>query len=809
MATRERKATRSNTDSPTISNSSSRSDTASPVTVAGQRNTNKSKSEVTTPVRNPLRSTRAGSVAQGGSPPDQAPLPPPATDQSQSQSSSSQGDPPNPDMDSSSNHGTEDTSKTNIRSRPTRQTTTTTTTADAPATRGIRKPVVANAHNIKRNSLPVTGARAAKMGTRRNSSGRMEAILKACAEDESGNVVVSKPRRGRPGNASVTANERRSLLRRKRAASADDKEEDQAEDSVSIPVDDQEESAEKVDNAEEDSGGRKSVDSVQSKCSDATEEQSSLLLEVKEETQEAMEEQEEEVEVEKGNTSVNKTRGRPGRKRKRAGGNQRKSPVKRATTGTPVEVVAGEDQEEKEEGVEELNVTPTAIKSEVLLDEEDAEEVEGLQVTDDEDTVEKEQEVKTGEKEVVIQEEETQKEIKDNVEKSESDKSEKVESIKSPESEEALDEIKNGDDNEKTTVDDDEKSEKKETGPANGELLSIKVEPVDEVEESQSSPGHEKDTAKDSSPSPTLAKDSSLSPVSVQQICGQPAFLENNPGIEKDPKVAAEMVVQKEKLASGVSSDQKEDEDESDKMDVTPPTEDCSAEGKENQNQVNVPSEETKGEEEEGKMSPPEDPLTIPVVVKEIKKEPESPECSTKKENHLKVLGLLTLKAADKAKHEKARRREILKAFPTPPSINLQLASAGGDSDGGNSGEGVKTGKSAKGSNNPEYTGTLKTVIKLNRKNGNGASSAKGGAGGNNSAGGGGGRQSLKMTFQKGRGKGGNANNGGPGASAGGVGGAGKDSRTSASEGEEYYTISKEVSRRIRERIQFSLYTCF
>lgn len=209
-------------------------------------------------------------------------------------------------MDSSSNHGTEDTSKTNVRSRPTRQTTTT-TTAEAPATRGIRKPVVANAHNIKRNSLPVTGARAAKMGTRRNSSGRMEAILKACAEDESGNVVVSKPRRGRPGNASVTANERRSLLRRKRAASADDKEEDQAEDSVPMPVDEQEESAEKVDNPEEDSGGRKSVDSVQSKCSEATEEQSSLL-EVKEEPQETMEEQEEEVEVEKGNTSVNKTR---------------------------------------------------------------------------------------------------------------------------------------------------------------------------------------------------------------------------------------------------------------------------------------------------------------------------------------------------------------------------------------------------------------------------------------------------------------------------------------------------------------------
>ena len=706
MATRERKATRSNTDSPTISNnSSSRSDTASPVTVVGQRSANKSKAESTTPVRNPLRSTRAGSVAQGsqsGSPPD-ANLPPPSAD-------------------SVDVNEEEDTKS--VRSRPTRQTTaaTTETSEDKqPSGRGIRKPVVANVHSIKRNSLPIVTGRAAKMTTRRNSSGKMEAILKACAEDDAGALVSAKPKRGRPVTSNsqttinaLTAGERRTLLRRKRASSVDTAQE--KEDSMV------------VDGAAEEDEDEEEEES--SKC------ESEQSEKVEKEDQVDQPPEEEKV--------IKAARGRPvGRKRKR-GGFKRNSPVKRVATDGDMEV---------------------KVKSETLGDEDE-------EVDAEEDN-----------ESVVVPPEEDEEEEKNDI-----DEEEKVKPVDGEEEEKETEGVESGKK--------DESSEEVEV--SNGKL-TIKVEPLEGKEEEEEQVVEKKDKLDKEllSPSPSLPRDNSLSPVSVQQICGQPAFLENNPGIEKDPQVAAEMGVQVQQKAQQEKSQMSGEE-----------CQEKNTEEKENENQENVQPEENSDEVKEKEKDTAEDQKAVDsseiktkdedqpptVVIPEIKKEPESPECSTKKENHLKVLGLLTLRAADQAKHEKARRREILKAFPTPPSISLQQLSAGGDSDGGGNGNGNgnKASRNGGAGGNQEYTGTLKTVIKLNRKNGNSAKgSGNGGAGGG--ATGASGRQSLKMTFQKGRGKGASGQNGAAGGGSSGSA-TGKDSRQSASEGEEYYTISKEVS---------------
>lgn len=98
------------------------------------------------------------------------------------------------------------------------------------------------------------------------------------------------------------------------------------------------------------------------------------------------------------------------------------------------------------------------------------------------------------------------------------------------------------------------------------------------------------------------------------------------------------------------------------------------------------------------------------------------------KESHLKTLGLLTHQAAVEATIEKQKRREQLKA-------SIASSSTAG-------GKGKK--------NSSEYTGTLKTVIKLHRSGG-GSSSSEGKKKGN---------LPLKMTLHKGRAKnGGNGNN--------------------------------------------------
>lgn len=119
----------------------------------------------------------------------------------------------------------------------------------------------------------------------------------------------------------------------------------------------------------------------------------------------------------------------------------------------------------------------------------------------------------------------------------------------------------------------------------------------------------------------------------------------------------------------------------------------------------------------------------------------ETAEDRKQKESHLKHLGLLTHQAAEEATIEKQKRREQLKA---------SLA---------NSGHG------GKGKKQSDYTGTLKTVIKLHRGNNEGKKK---------------GNQSLKMTLHKGRAKNGNGND--------------RDSNSAGnSEEDTYYIQSQDI----------------
>lgn len=131
--------------------------------------------------------------------------------------------------------------------------------------------------------------------------------------------------------------------------------------------------------------------------------------------------------------------------------------------------------------------------------------------------------------------------------------------------------------------------------------------------------------------------------------------------------------------------------------------------------------------------------------------EDETIEDLKQKESHLKTLGLLTHQAAVEATIEKQKRREQMKA-------SIASSSTAG-------GKGKK--------NSTEYTGTLKTVIKLHR--GGGSSSNESKKKGN---------LPLKMTLHKGR-----AKNGGTGSSSNDR----SDPHSAAnSEEDTYYTIQNQ-----------------
>lgn len=123
----------------------------------------------------------------------------------------------------------------------------------------------------------------------------------------------------------------------------------------------------------------------------------------------------------------------------------------------------------------------------------------------------------------------------------------------------------------------------------------------------------------------------------------------------------------------------------------------------------------------------------------------ETPESQKRKENVLKTLGLLTHKAAKEATIEKLKERErIYGSMSSLMNKNKAVKSGSGD-----------------------YTGTLKTVIKLNRGSGTGEREKKRC------------RSSLKMTFQKSKSR----------------GKLGPEVGEEAAEDDAYYTIERREVR--------------
>lgn len=214
-----------------------------------------------------------------------------------------------------------------------------------------------------------------------------------------------------------------------------------------------------------------------------------------------------------------------------------------------------------------------------------------------------------------------------------------------------------------------------------------------------------------------------VSEISVKTFYGEPDFLENNLGIEKDPKLG-EIVQVKNKIGS----DMVELRDE---LPIKKPIEDSDISESEKASVApELTTDTLKAATDEAVTDTALDTIEIPIQNVEVANEPkneepeavvednkenkkaeeikidspkddeklentnadhcfdESPDSIKEKEKHLLSLGLLSHEAAVEAAKEKRKRREILQRNIT------------------------KTDKRAKGS---EYTGTLKTIIKLNR----------------------------------------------------------------------------------------------
>lgn len=376
----------------------------------------------------------------------------------------------------------------------------------------------------------------------------------------------------------------------------------------------------------------------------------------------------------------------------------------------------------------------------------------------------------------------------------------------------------------------------------NCDLVSTKVLTVTTTSDVTSD--EKENSEKASSLSPVLESEG-LSEISVKQFYGQPDFLENNLGIEEDPKLGEIVqvhektkldaeIVQEKKEISAMEVDETTMEETVEKEELKVEEEEVTADDLNQKNESEtetdlvkddtlkieittngvheiVPTEEDISEKlsiAEEKSSKPEivEKIVKPEVTKKLEEpveidgekikadddilalsnsskqtitrdepmiEPEnkenilnnfkdstddkknsiamnddksdvptvseSPERLKQKESHFLTLGLLTHKAAVAAKIEKQKRREQLHS---------------------NS----KSSKSQRGS---DYTGTLKTVIKLHRPTGGGDKTDKKKS-----------RLPLKMTLHKGRGKSVN------------------DKETTSahnSEDDTYYTIQNEV----------------
>lgn len=163
--------------------------------------------------------------------------------------------------------------------------------------------------------------------------------------------------------------------------------------------------------------------------------------------------------------------------------------------------------------------------------------------------------------------------------------------------------------------------------------------------------------------------------------------------------------------------------------------------------------------------------------------ENDDEETLKKKELHLQNLGLVTHKAAEK------RRLEVIQSS----AANVEASKAATHQHQNNKRNGKNSSHAA--STHHEYTGTLKTIIKINRNSTGGTASGSNGRKSQNNATGSTAsreqhqqqqqrRQSLKMTFQKGR------------ARAHGTGSYDRSQQDREGHVEDnYYTIQNEVRR--------------
>jgi hypothetical protein len=269
---------------------------------------------------------------------------------------------------------------------------------------------------------------------------------------------------------------------------------------------------------------------------------------------------------------------------------------------------------------------------------------------------------------------------------------------------------------------------------------------------------------KDQSLSPELVSEE-MDTESVQHLYDKPDFLENNLGIEQDPKLGeivkvqektkvVEVIKNEEEVATEEETvtaedvemkevDEKQEETEADDEKVVEKEEKFNGEAEMKSEEDEKPTpevaeEEIKSEEssvkdeesgEENKenngessgksvgSNSPRSEDRLKTVSEEnvpkIELNPAEMELFKQKESHLLSLGLLTHKAAGEAKLAKQRRKEELaKTIVAQPTQGRKKKENSGDQ---------------------QYTGTLKTIIKLNRTEKEKRKT----------------RMPLKMTFQK------------------------------------------------------------
>lgn len=252
-------------------------------------------------------------------------------------------------------------------------------------------------------------------------------------------------------------------------------------------------------------------------------------------------------------------------------------------------------------------------------------------------------------------------------------------------------------------------------------------------------------TEKDVSLSPELVSEE-MDTESVQNLYDKPDFLENNLGIEQDPKLGEIVKVQeKTKVVEPVIKNEDEplpeielkeveekEESKEEKVNgdkeiekVVEDKPEVKTESNEEKVEEPVEKDEESGEENKennessarsvGSGSPRAE-ISLKIVTEENVPKIDSVESEhfKEKETHLFAFGLMTHKAAAEAKKAKIKRQEELAKIASQPPTGRKS-------------------KKDSASNEQQYTGTLKTIIKLNRTEKEKRKT----------------RMPLKMTFQK------------------------------------------------------------